>query len=281
MKFNDKKSKDFLNAIFNLFLAYTMILTQSWVADGIEGQELFPWWTGGIKAGSGSFIWVVEAGLLIVSVVCAVWLYERRRTFLPLQVQRIGEPGKVAPHRVLVLSISLTSWKWSPDKLEQKDRTVDLPDTLESALTVMSALGGREKFTWEQMLRAVAAHRERLELIILVGSKGEHGTAKSFDACRDMILHYFPNLPETAIEKREADFESLDDLIGKYRQIIHGESRRKNEIMIDVTSGTKVVSIAAAMVTLEHPEIEFEYIETDGNKRVRSFNITSKSNAGD
>ena len=50
---------------------------------------------------------------------------------------------------------------------------------------------------------------------------------------------------------------------------------RKSEIMLDVTGGTKVVSIVAAIVTVEHPEIEFQYVDTEGEKEVRSFNIVS------
>ncbi len=40
-------------------------------------------------------------------------------------------------------------------------------------------------------------------------------------------------------------------------------------------------SIAGAMVTLEHPEIEFQYVATDRNQRVRTFNVVAGPAGGE
>lgn len=282
--------RNILIQTFNIFLAFVLMLTQGWFANGIESGQLFKWWGGGVECCSARFVWV-QVGLLVISVVCTVWLYLRRRTFLPVKV-RIS-PDRVVPRRVLALTISRSSYQWSPGQLSGNGITpLVLPGDLAGALVEMAKLGGEKKlFEWEQMLRAVQAHyhhpdmsvpNKHLLRLYLIGSKdvdGKKGTANDFEQCRDMICHYFPGLPKESVEKCEANFDSLDELIAVYRGIIAREAEHKKEIMLDVTSGTKVVSIAAAMVTLEHPQIEFQYVETNGDKNVRSFNVTATGEA--
>ena len=266
-----------VGAAINIGAAYALILLQGWIGAGIQGSELFPWWPNGVlKPGEPRFLEVLLA-MAASSIALAALLIHRRRTFLPARVQRIGEPDQVAPRQVLILSISRVTWTWTPQALMRGDVRHVLPADLSGALRAMAALGDRDKFSWEQLLRAVAAHKGRLERLILLGSSGADGTATAFRACGEMIRHYFPSLAETALERQEADFDSLDDLLSKYQQIIASEVRRKGEIMIDVTGGTKVVSIASAMVTLDHPDIEFQYVETNGGKRVRTFNVTTST----
>ncbi len=266
------------SALLNILLAFLILLLQSWIADGIKGDQLFPWLPGGaLSAGDARFAGAMLA-MALLSFACAGVLYARRRSFLPLAVQRIGQPGRVAPHAVVVLALSRTPWRWAPDRLTRTGSAdCPLPPTLPAALRCMAALPERDRFAWEQLLRAIREHLPRLQRLILVGSSGAGGSADSFAECRHMITHYFPQLDASRIEARTASFDALDELLGVYRAIICDEAARKAEIMIDVTGGTKVLSVAAAMVTLEHPEIEFQYVETDGDKRVRTFNVISAS----
>lgn len=272
------------NALLNLILTFAISLLLSWFADGINAGELFVRWPGGALAfGEARFFWVM-GGMGLLFFGAAGWLYARRRTFL--QVQHIGRPDRVRPHAVLVLTVSWPAWEWQPGQLTRthpQTKTPEshvLPATLPAALDVMAQLG-QTKFAWEQLLRAIQVHVPGVQRVILIGSSGARGTAASFDTCRQMIAHYFPGIDPASIQPREASFDALDDLLSVYRQIIGEEAPRKREIMIDVTGGTKVVSIAAAMVTLQHPEIEFQYVETEGDKRVRSFNVVSGSAGGE
>ena len=266
-------------AAINISLTVGIIMLEIWVADGIKGDELFPWWPGGtLKPGHPGFAWCV-LGMLLLAIVFVVLLYKRRRSFLPVTVQRIGRPDHAEPRAVLALTISRPNWEWSADRLARdRDGSPDvrpLPASLDGALEAMAALGKHEIFPWEQLLRAIRAHAPRLQSLILIGSSGAGGTAESVTMCRQMVGHYFPDLHPGQIEQRAADFNALDGLIYEYRQIVANQARRKGELVIDITGGTKVVSIAAAMVTLEHPEVEFQYVETEGEKRVRRFNVVS------
>ncbi|WP_300331296.1 hypothetical protein [Accumulibacter sp.] len=264
-------------------VAFAVILLESWIADGLKGDELFPWWPGGkLKYGDTAFSCVV-GGMIGLAALGIGFLYRQGRRLLPVEVRRIGRPGRVRPRAVLVLPVSTPRWQWSPSELVggPGGKTWPLPPTLPEALAEMARLaapGDGEtlpSFAWEQLLRAIAPHADRLQRIVLVGSPGARGSFATLSLCRQMIRHYFPSLDAIAIDEREASFDALDELLDCYREIIAGEAARKSEIMLDVTGGTKVVSIVAAIVTVEHPEIEFQYVDTEGEKEVRSFNIVS------
>lgn len=265
-------------------VAFAVILLESWIADGLKGDELFPWWPGGkLKYGDTAFSCVV-GGMIGLAALGIGFLYRQGRRLLPVEVRRIGRPGHVRPRAVLVLPVSTPRWQWSPSGLDggPDGKTWPLPPTLPAALAAMARLAAPgddgktlPSFAWEQLLRAIAPHADRLQRIVLIGSPGARGSFATLPLCRQMIRHYFPSLDAIAIDEREASFDALDELLDCYREIIAGEAARKSEIMLDVTGGTKVVSIVAAIVTVEHPEIEFQYVDTEGEKGVRSFNIVS------
>jgi hypothetical protein len=286
------KIKQLANPAINILLVFVMVFTQSWSADGLAGNKLFPRLWGGVQCETTcpTPFWVVEAALLFVSLACAFGLYFRRSTFLPINVQRIGEPGIVEPRQVLILTVSNNPWKfqWN-EKLKNKltvsingNPPIPLPDKyrLDDALDVMKNLANSEAkrpfFSWEQLLRAIAPHHSKLERIILVGSTNGANSYSQLDDCKKLIQHYF-DLTKIEISKESVHFDSLDNLLSRYNGIIAKEKSRKSQLIFDVTGGTKVVSIAVAMVTLEHPEIEFQYVETEGEKRVRTFNVTTSA----
>ncbi len=276
------KRRENRDAVVNIGLVFVLILLQSWIADGIEGNSLFTWGNGGLSFNGNPLCWGLALAVMSVMGFGLAWLlYQRRRTFLPFQIQRIGTPDDVIPHAVLVMTTSQTGGWRVDDSSNQLSRANGSPVSLDcdlgEVLKRLAALGERETFSWEQLLRAISKHAEkpdRPDKVVLLGSPGSEGTAKRFEECRGFIRRFFPSIPENAFEKKEAGFDGLEDLIHVYQTVIREEARRKGEIMIDVTGGTKVVSIAAAMVTLEHPEIEFQYVETHGEKRIRSFNVT-------
>ena len=276
MKATRRDRKETRDATVNIGLVFSLILLQSWIADGIQGGALFTWTSHGLSFADSPWLMIAVLAMLLVSGFGLAWmLYTRRRTFLPIQIQRIGEPDDVTAHAVLVLTMSFTgAWKidiTNKQLTHPRGDPVDLSGDLNVVLDRLAALG--ERFSWEQILRAIAKHTEKLQRVVLIGSPGENGTARRFEECRDFLLPYF-QLPKTSFEKKEADFEKLDDLVHVYQTVIRDQAQRKREIMIDVTGGTKVVSIAAAMVTLEHPEIEFQYVETHHEKRIRTFNVS-------
>lgn len=266
--------------LINLALSAFLFLTTNLCADPIKALIIDYWIKDTTCNDCTMRFFLFELVFLLFSIALAAVLYSRRSTFLPIEIRKITPPNQVNPNKILVLAISRANWVWSAKELSQTNGThLSLPDKLNDVLATMSTLQERNFFSWEQILRAVKAHEARLERIILVGSSGENGTAKNFAECRKMIEHYFPKLTDDSFDLQEANFDSLDELLNIYRQIIKEHASSEDEIMIDITSGTKVVSIAAAMVTLEHPKVEFQYVETNDAKRIRSFNVESKQHA--
>ncbi len=286
-KTNSSSRRTFLNidAFLNILLTFLVLLLQSWFADGIAGSTLFPWWGGGfsLTAPAGDGTAILLATMLTLSFGVAWLLWQRRKTFLPVQIQRIGQPGDIEPHSILAMTVSRQQgWKLDiPSKRLVWDKepgiTLDLSGTVDEALARLAGLERARQFTWEQLLRAMQRHAESgvLREVYLIGSPGKSGTAAQFQDCRDLLRLFYPALPESAYQSREADFEAIDKLLEVYTGITASCRHPGRDLVIDVTGGTKVVSIAAAMVTLEHPEIEFQYVETGGEKRVRSFNVVS------
>jgi len=272
-------------AALNLILTFIIMLLSSWIGDAINGSPVFPWL---LKAWLlcdpkhpplwWSIGWPIVFSCLWGGFV--VWLYQRRKTFLPVEILRIAEPDHVFPREVLVSAISRTPWQLElveSGALQLQHaiskKKVLLPEKLDDGLIALAALGEREKFAWEQLLRGLNQHKSRLLRVYLIGSMGNNPTTECFDECRSLIRYYFPGLLEEHFILKEASFENLDDLLKVYRTIIAVETDHLSELIIDVTGGTKVVSIAASVVTLEHPTIEFQYVETEGEKRIRTFNI--------
>ena len=265
---------------FRVIAAVTAVMfLQSWIADGIEGSPLFNWACGGLALTDQP--WSTAALLLVmlsVVVLLTWWIYLNRRTFLPIQIQRIGEPDAVDPHAILAMTVSYPG-AWQIDfegkQITSKEKQLSLDASLDEVLNRLASLGDSERFAWEQLLRALRKHVAggKLRQVYLIGSPGERGTAAKFTECRDFLRLFYPSIAQESFHGKEADFENIEELRSVYRDIIAQAGQDKSQIMIDVTGGTKVVSIAAAMVTMEHPEIEFQYIETKGSKRVRSFNV--------
>lgn len=292
------------NAAINLLLSFIVMLLSGWIADAVNGATVFPWalqsWL--LCDPKHPPLWWSISWPLFFSIcwcVVVVILYQRRKTFLPVEVLHPGKLDEVKASEVLVLTMSNAAWVLTMDTDEDKQRLqlsfeptekqrnggqisqqLPLLENLNDALLQMAELKN-PYYAWEQLLRALQGHKEKLQRVYLIGSNGDWGTAKRFDECRMLIHYYFPALKIDRFISKSANFESLDDLLCEYRKIIATEHRHLNELMIDVTGGTKVISIAAAIVTLEHTEIEFQYVETSGDKQIRTFNVGGGRESGE
>lgn len=267
--------KSWASAGLNILLATLLLLTQGWMADSLGGAPVFTWSDDLLINVSTPGGWGRFGVLVLVALSAAGVLYWRRKSFLPPQIKRVGVPGQVEPHEVLIMAVSRTLWEvdsvhW---QLRAKEQIEPLPHDLDAALTKLSTLN--PFFSWEQLLRGMQPHASGVKRVVLICSKE---TEKDFGACRDLLLHYFPRLNAGHVDKKRVEsFENLEALRDAYEQVIRREKGKEKHVMIDVTGGSKVVSIAGAMATFNHPDVEFQYVETEGEKRVRSFNVTTSS----
>ncbi len=148
--------------------------------------------------------------MIFAGFAIAWLLYQRRRTFLAMQIQRIGVPDEVVPHAVLVMTMSHTgSWRVD-DPNNQLTRAngepLRLTGSLGEVLDRLAALGEWEKFSWEQLLRAVRKHMQRPEKrkkVVLLGSPVNQGTAKRFEECRTFIRLFPRVFPSMHLTRRK------------------------------------------------------------------------------
>jgi len=148
---------------------------------------------------------------------------------------------------------------------------------------------GLPQWTWQQTLRAAHYHRDELKKLVLVGSLNGSGKKQQLDLAYKFFSTYFPNKvvifgspvqPSGSYDTRwQADFEDLDDLSELLRTILrelHKDTAgyTDHNIIIDCTGGFKVASIAAALVTLDRPDLMFQYVGTFENAgRLIGFNV--------
>jgi len=81
--------------------------------------------------------------------------------------------------------------------------------------------------------------------------------------------------------KNSVDFENIEEVYTHLKNAFYnlknsGKAKRDREIIIDVTGGLKIPSIAGAIFTLEKEERKFQYVSTI-TKKVMGFDILKVS----
>lgn len=150
---------------------------------------------------------------------------------------------------------------------------------------------GLPQWTWQQTLRAAHFHHARMERLVLIGSLDGSGTEEQLDLANRYFSDLFPNKVEVlgwppngvaGVHTQPVDFENLGDLMAQLRGVVSrllnsSSSYLEEDIVIDCTGGFKTASIAAAMVTLDRPNLAFQYVGTgDHAGRVIAFNAVSE-----
>ncbi len=227
-----------------------LALGGSWLADG-----LMPITQGELPNATAL---ILGLAIFFGSAHC---LYINRHNYLPIRL--LSKSDRVEPHQALIVPVSSTGdpegWRKLPDDLDKAIETND------------------RSINWLQILRTLYPHRNSVKEIHLIGSNGEKGSFAQLDECQTCIQHYFPNAkvikyPEgIPFEDIDAVTRAVNDLIGTLKPRIP-----THQIMLDATGGTKTMSIAMAMTTLDQPELQFQYVTTDEKPRPIAFNVVAE-----
>ena len=253
---------------------------------------------------------VFGIGLLgLIGLLTAILIKKKQL----LGVQSIKRIDTVWPRRVVIALLSLcdnieepqvdedpSNWKIKDNK---EDRLVSLEGLTIDQLTdpeFKHPNGNKElpRWPWQQTLRA-AWHHDRdgtLERLVLIGSLDEggsgSGTKEQLVLAEKFFSHYFPgkiNIPAIKklgfIDKRwSAEFEDLDSLHKLLVKVLNEQREQgyfDENIIIDCTGGLKTTSIACALVTLDRPNLRFQYVGTNGlNGKIMGFNAVNASRLG-
>ena len=276
-----------------LIPAWLILVSGSWVADGLKGEVLFgewKWarslagWSGwsAVPEVFGRLVGWIDFQLvgLFVAVSCFVgtsfWLYSYRRDFA--QVRTLSQ-SPCTPHRSLILLVSIPRPvpECHGDAVrvpDGRDGHVPLDGPLDDDIERFTVHGVR--WNWQQLLRGIKPHLPGLERVWLVGS-GPAGTGsfKHLTMCDTVLRKYLSS--DTAVMRHPdaVNFEDFNGLSRCLRQIIRKEQEegmREEDIVVDITGGQKTTSIAGAGITLS-TEVTFQYVQTGAPFEVYAYDV--------
>lgn len=251
-----------------LLPGWLILISGSWVADGLKGEVLFGDWPWGRLFAEHR--WLGLALAILCFVLASLWLYSYRRDFE--RVRNLSQ-DRCTPHRSLVVLVSPP--KPVPDVEQDGSLCLPAPDGREIRTTgdlnhdidhVLSVPDIR--WNWQQLLRGVRPHAGTIERVCLVGSsdKTETGSFQHLDLCKKMLQPYLGDEVFITRHPQKVDFENFKHLVEELRGIVTAEKRAgmtDEDIIIDITGGLKTASIAGAAITFS-TEVTFQYVQTNG-----------------
>lgn len=247
--------------------------------------------------GTEHFSWIA-LGLAVLFFIMAGWI--------PDGITNILLPGGdvtqglcqifVALSIFSLLGLALSRKIEGPQNIRVEVRVPEAAKVLEIFLSPIGRNPGRERdilgrlakdetvapeelngTSWEMPLIAIKHHLPRLELLVVVTSQGEGGSAQLFHAFKTLVARYCPEA-SFAIEELTAPELNFEDLAGVHSLLdtwygkVSSLGRHKNhDIITDLTGGQKPASIAAALATLVEGR-KFQYVSTT-DKKVQSFDL--------
>jgi CRISPR-associated protein (Cas_Cas02710) len=126
---------------------------------------------------------------------------------------------------------------------------------------------GRKQFwNWQQLLRAISPHKDKLDFLYLFGSVESQGQIRQ--AAR-LLKPYLRDRHTILLSPAGVDFEDLDAVMAGLKDAVSWLEARglpRREILIDVTGGQKTASIAGALMSLNN-RVNIQYVQTFGKDR--------------
>jgi len=264
-----------------IFVAVFTLLFGSLAADGIEGNILFGGWLAlmGLKI-ENFFLWQLTTtfGAFLGFLICLVLLYKHRSEFQTVRGLTQSVNGKA--HACLIMLLSPPNkdiFEFPGSEFRISIDNVVMPTTLEKDIEYSG-------WNWQQMLRGIRLHSDKLRTVYLITSQGVGGKKGSFvsrDIAHGLITNYFPTV-EVHRHEEPVNFESFDDLTECLTSVIEhfkSEGFKDKDIVIDVTGGFKTTSIAGSVVTL-NKKVTFQYVQTSDPYDVLTYDVEFLSPAG-
>ena len=217
----------------------------SWMADAVT------FFCSRIFGAETANLVLLSAGFVIVTVLFMWWkrLHRKFPEADPTDIHEIGEPE---PLPVLILFLS---------DYRRKDKGIETAGSDEELFGIDT--------NWYMPLKAVEHHYGRLErLYVLVSEK----SAPQYGRFRQALERRFPGL---RFEKLQTDIENMEAIKASFHAVFHSvaASDKTEEIVIDITGGNKLYSIAASYFAL-HGHRLIQYVDPKRGYRVRMFDNT-------
>jgi len=218
-----------------------------------------------------------KLGLIVfaIAIVFAFILYFERNAFLNVYLL-YRHPCE--PHQGLIMLVSTPTPqpkkindKW---EVENKNTKVELSGDLISDIKNLEDAKSRGlKWNWQQLLRALVPHKDKITHIYLLGSPDPNGSYKWLDSASEIIKCYV-NVEVIKYDK-PVDFEDFDSLLESINLCINKLKEKKikdKDIIIDITGGMKTASVAGAIATL-NTRVTFQYVATNPDPKTGEYMV--------
>lgn len=268
------------HVVFSLVAVFAILLTH-WLAELIPLGHWFAHWVEHYAAkGSVAFIVAIAGAVAVLFVI----FYKVSEYAVKLGEQFMGVRAlrqlHVEPHRVLIFAVSLHNGQAkntlaqlaATGAASENDKTIKITCSLGDDLARATSDKGYGLAVF-QLLRGLRPHLagKTLTRTYLLCSGDSRDEANNIST---IIRRYDPNL-EVVIHPM-ADFDDTEKLREAYEQIIADESStrhtRPDDLVIDITGGTKTVSIAGTMATVKN-SVKIQYVPNNWDKSPIHVNL--------
>ena len=255
---------------------WLILISGSWVADGIKGEVLFADWHWGQVFANHWWLGLTFAAVCLVGA--SRWLYGYRSDFaLVRSLSQVVCPA----HKSLVILVSTPNLKLK----QNPNGSLHLPLSNGSRFPLTGNLNqdirgipSGHRWNWQQLLRGLKPHAAKLKRVRLVGSSGPNGSFNDLCLCKAMLQQYLPNAVITP-HPEAADFEDFNELVRVLREIVVEEKKAgmtDEDIIIDITGGPKTASIAGSSITFT-TKVTFQYVQTHPPFEVYAYDVVHQA----
>lgn len=256
------------------------------LGDAVQGESLFKGWFEDFHIHYSSRC--IDFFSIIILFLVAIGLLQWINREIGEGVIRVFEEkqSKQFPKKMLFFALSTQSNgilekkgdNWTVTKYDKNSKAVDgssiaLSGNIVNDLEEFGKMGSW--WNWLQILRGIKPHATLEEICILASrDKNGKGSYLQLDDCKSLLQLYLENIRITHIITDFSDMGEMSEDIRKTIGIIKDRKENKitdEEIIFDVTGGTKVVSIAMASITYSN-SMSIQYIDNDANSSVHQIN---------
>jgi len=247
------------------------------VLSGVGGNAIYEVltkiWVSEFESNRG----IVALGVVSALAVSFLVLFLNRRAFQGIRSLRQGPIKK--PHPCLILFVSPPGRAvFAEEPFSVAVDGIKLLNTLDYDIELLNGT----RWPWQQMLRGLRPHRKNDTLInvYLIGSSKTElpGTFDSLPNAVQMIKHYFPYATVECYEEpvHFEEFDAIVDVLSDVIRTLKSKGYKEKQIIVDVTGGQKITSIAGAVVTF-NSGVTFQYVQTDKPYDVLKYDVVVES----
>lgn len=269
------------------FYTTASLLCFAWFGDMLSGSHLFQW----VPYLENDTPNPKQVDLLPTLICFAFYAFFSaqlirigKKLLPPIRKIRVTDNKK--PRRVLIHTLS--DYRVQPEKTPSNKWQITLKnsdgeqclftfsDNLQHDIAELTQLE-KSKFSWNgtQLLRALSAHIDKIELLVLIGTKPSGNKLGSYQygsMIKDFLTDYL-NPEKTAIQIATEQLDSINvneaylSLNQIMERILKETHYSSKNLCVDITGATAAISCASAMSTL-HTNAQFQYVTTDGEGKI-------------